>query len=63
MVKGDQMIRTKRIGGIRFFWIGPMVISICIRKKPNPKQEKIKGLKSRIKTAQRDLKRGNLQWT
>tara|TARA_R110000868_G_scaffold176318_1_gene413865 strand:+ start:16603 stop:16776 length:174 start_codon:yes stop_codon:yes gene_type:complete len=57
------MIRTKRIGGIRFFWIGPMVISICIRKKPNPKLEKIKGLKSRIKTAQRDLKRGNLQWT
>jgi hypothetical protein len=57
------MIRTKRVGGIRFIHIGRFVFSVCIRKKPDPKLEKIKGLKSRIKTAQRDLKRGNLQWT
>jgi hypothetical protein len=63
MVKGDNMIRTKKVGGIRFIHIGRFVFSFCIKKKPNPKLEKIKGLKSRIKTAQRNLKRGNLQWT
>jgi hypothetical protein len=54
------MIRTKRVGGIRFFWIGPLMLSICIKKRPDPKAEKIKGLKRRIKAAQQDLKRGNL---
>ena len=57
------MIRTKRVGGIRFIWIGPVLFSVCIRKRPDPKLAQIKGLRRRIKTAQQSLKRGNLQWT
>jgi hypothetical protein len=60
---GDNMIRTRKVGGIRFVWIGPVVFSICIRGKPDPKLAQIKGLKRRIKAAQQSLKRGNLQWT
>ena len=57
------MIRTKRVGGIRFVWIGPVVFSVCIRKKPNPVFERIKDIRRRIKAARINLKKGNLQWT
>lgn len=57
------MIRTKRVGGIRFVWIGPVVFSVCIRKRPNPVFERIKDIRRRIKAARINLKKGNLQWT
>jgi len=28
-------MRTRKVGGIRFFWIGRLVFSVCIKRKPN----------------------------
>jgi hypothetical protein len=57
------MIRTKKVGGIRFVWIGPVVFSVCIRKRPNPMIERIRDIRRRIKSARINVKKGNLQWT
>ena len=52
------MIKTRKIGGMRFVWIGRLVISYCVTKKPNPKLSAIQALKRRIATAKRNFKLG-----
>jgi hypothetical protein len=52
------MIKTRKIGGMRFIWIGRLVISYCVTRPKNPKAEKIKALKSNISKAKANLKLG-----
>jgi hypothetical protein len=52
------MFKTKRVGGIRFVWIGRLVISYSVTKPKNPKVEAIKALKRRINDAKRNYRMG-----
>lgn len=52
------MIRTRKIGGMRFVWIGRLVISYCVTKPKSPKAQAIKALKKQISKAKANLKLG-----
>ena len=52
------MFKTRKIGGMRFVWIGRLVISYCVTKPKNPKTEKVKALKKQISKAKANFKLG-----